>query len=490
MGKFAGFVMIVAGVGTAAYVYPLMGSGSDRAEKQASDVAAITTSGSIAKSDAANIRVQPAPGTAAASKAAPRIISAENPTGKPSLLSAAPMITGALAALPGSAPVTTQTTLPSAGSAPSAAQPTVGKPVDMPVPQPVKRVAAGNGNDEARASLTRDIQRELKRVGCYVGDADGTWNSDTRQAMKAFNDRVNATLPVEDPDHILKTLVQGHPGNACGKSCPAGQTAADGRCVPTAIIAQRPAPRKTTKTEQASLPLPVANAAPVVAPPAASVASAPTVSSWETRVTVAPTPSPVPVPGAIAAATVSSTLSNAPLINPPRPDLPPGRMAVGAPDAPNGPTNGGPTNGGPTIVQSAAKDDAARDLRTPRSAPKIVVRTKSRTANDDADKSAAAAAKAVIAGQPTPETDVTQRPKFAAISAAGSDTERPAAKPQRVERPDPPRQAERRPAPQRVVAYVPPPPPRYVGAYNPPPVYRERARFGPQIFRQFDASSR
>ena len=50
-----------------------------------------------------------------------------------------------------------------------------------------------------RAALVRDLQRELRRVGCYTGALDGIWNTSTRAAMKAFTGRVNAVLPIERP---------------------------------------------------------------------------------------------------------------------------------------------------------------------------------------------------------------------------------------------------------------------------------------------------
>ena len=43
---------------------------------------------------------------------------------------------------------------------------------------------------------------ELRRVGCYGGELNGVWTPATRLAMKAFTERVNATLPVGDPDDI------------------------------------------------------------------------------------------------------------------------------------------------------------------------------------------------------------------------------------------------------------------------------------------------
>ena len=41
--------------------------------------------------------------------------------------------------------------------------------------------------------------------------------------MKLFTDRVNATLPTDEPDSILLTMVRGYQDNVCGKPCPAGQ---------------------------------------------------------------------------------------------------------------------------------------------------------------------------------------------------------------------------------------------------------------------------
>ena len=101
---------------------------------------------------------------------------------------------------------------------------------------------------ETRTFLARDLQQELKRVGCYGGDITGTWTPSTKRAMEAFMDRVNATLPVEEPDYILLTLVQGHTTVACGAGCRSGEVlSAGGRCLPQAVVAQ--ATRKTQREE-------------------------------------------------------------------------------------------------------------------------------------------------------------------------------------------------------------------------------------------------
>ena len=130
-----------------------------------------------------------------------------------------------------------------------------------------------------RDGLARELQKELKRVGCYEGELNGAWTPTTKAAMKAFTDRINATLPVDEPDPILFTLVQGQQDKVCGKPCPAGQGVShDGRCVPNAILVQ--AARK--------------GAPPV---PATTVAKAPAdkpaaaITGWSTTSSVAaPTP--------------------------------------------------------------------------------------------------------------------------------------------------------------------------------------------------------
>lgn len=91
-----------------------------------------------------------------------------------------------------------------------------------------------------REGLTKAIQHHLKRVGCYGGAITGEWTPGVRRAMKAFTERVNATLPVEEPDDVLLALVQSHRRIACGgTACPPGQATSDyGSCRPNALVAR------------------------------------------------------------------------------------------------------------------------------------------------------------------------------------------------------------------------------------------------------------
>jgi hypothetical protein len=91
-----------------------------------------------------------------------------------------------------------------------------------------------------RVGIARELQRELKRVGCYWGEVNGAWTPATRRAVKSFTDRINAALPIDQPDLVLLALVQAHETQACGVACPAGQSlAADGRCLPDALVEAR-----------------------------------------------------------------------------------------------------------------------------------------------------------------------------------------------------------------------------------------------------------
>lgn len=62
----------------------------------------------------------------------------------------------------------------------------------------------------------RDVQHQLRRVGCYRGDIDGVWSASTIRSMKAFTDYVNAVLPLEHPDIALLALLENNRGGACG----------------------------------------------------------------------------------------------------------------------------------------------------------------------------------------------------------------------------------------------------------------------------------
>jgi hypothetical protein len=133
-------------------------------------------------------------------------------------------------------------------------------------------------NPHDKVALARELQTELKRAGCYRSEIDGVWSGPTRQAMKAFMDRVNAKLPTELPDSILLTLVRSHPEKVCGEPCPGSQSLVGGdRCVLTALMSQpkkEPPQSAPTSTTVVRAPLmdqgegPMALAGPIGETPA------------------------------------------------------------------------------------------------------------------------------------------------------------------------------------------------------------------------------
>jgi hypothetical protein len=152
--------------------------------------------------------------------------------------------------------------------------------------------------------LSRELQRELRRVGCYNGDISGSWTPETQRAMQTFTNRVNATLPLEEPNRVLLALLQSHPDKTCSNPCPSGENpSTDGRCVPSvagisvkisALTSRKAQPRITSwsATETASLEDNIPNLPPAMISRAPGVA-APVKPSPAPKLFAAP-PKPVP----------------------------------------------------------------------------------------------------------------------------------------------------------------------------------------------------
>jgi hypothetical protein len=136
-----------------------------------------------------------------------------------------------------------------------------------------------------RVTLVRELQRGLKRVGCYEGEINGVWTRQSRDAMRAFTVRLNAALPVEAPDDVLLALVQGQAEQTCSAACPTGEGLAEGgRCLPNALLAKKlpsaPVARVTV----------TGHSAPVT-----------TVTGWESTTTVSADAAVAASPPALAA---------------------------------------------------------------------------------------------------------------------------------------------------------------------------------------------
>jgi hypothetical protein len=259
MSKASGVLLIALGVGVAAYAMPSSDQGGDQQPAQEISLA------KAAPIEPAGVSTAVGTSKAALPEVVPPI---PKPAVRPVKDTAQP-----------NSPTTTPTKPTVIATAP--------RSFERPLPAEPKASPTFLPGD--RVGLARELQRELRRVGCYDAEVNGTWTPSSRRAMKAFTDRVNASLPVDQPDYILLKLVQGSSERVCGAGCPAGQgMAADGRCLPNAVIAN--APKKGSLTQPAmSGNRPADHALPAT-------------SGWATTTTVATREMPVAPEGRMALA--------------------------------------------------------------------------------------------------------------------------------------------------------------------------------------------
>jgi hypothetical protein len=117
-------------------------------------------------------------------------------------------------------------------------------PVVMGIAVSIACLTAGpaTAQDEGQAkgiALARAAQQELYRLGCYNEQINGVWTPHSRSAAQKFLSRVNARLPIEQPDEALVALLRSTKGFVCSE-CPAGEAFnSAGDCVPKAL-AEKP----------------------------------------------------------------------------------------------------------------------------------------------------------------------------------------------------------------------------------------------------------
>jgi hypothetical protein len=114
-------------------------------------------------------------------------------------------------------------------------QTTMAASADAATPAP--DVLVQGASLEVQRQLARQIQIELKRVGCYGGRIDGSWGDRSREAMVTFMARVNAVLPTREPDVFLLSLIKGQVRTVCDADCNRGLVSSNGRCMAATQVA-------------------------------------------------------------------------------------------------------------------------------------------------------------------------------------------------------------------------------------------------------------
>jgi hypothetical protein len=98
--------------------------------------------------------------------------------------------------------------------------------------------------------ITRNLQTELRRVGCDPGAVDGTWSEKSREALTEFNRHAGMNLDTGAPSVSALDAVKGQRGRICPLVCGAGQQEQGGRCVATP--AAKPQLKKETARPEPS----------------------------------------------------------------------------------------------------------------------------------------------------------------------------------------------------------------------------------------------
>jgi hypothetical protein len=104
---------------------------------------------------------------------------------------------------------------------PVAMTPAASVPVAAERPSAPNEPARSESRFNDTLNVTRAVQRQLKRAGCYDGPVNGVWNVPTRNGMAAFTERVNAQLPVDRADPVLLVLLETHNTTSCTGDAPA-----------------------------------------------------------------------------------------------------------------------------------------------------------------------------------------------------------------------------------------------------------------------------
>jgi peptidoglycan hydrolase-like protein with peptidoglycan-binding domain len=68
---------------------------------------------------------------------------------------------------------------------------------------------------ESPKQVAQDMQRELKRVGCFSGRVDGSWGAQSRKAVERFNEAAKLELQAESPNSQDVPKVKNFPGIVC-----------------------------------------------------------------------------------------------------------------------------------------------------------------------------------------------------------------------------------------------------------------------------------
>ncbi len=82
----------------------------------------------------------------------------------------------------------------------------------------------------APADLSRSVQTELGRVGCFSGQADGNWNTSSQRSLSRFNRYAGTKLDVKVASTDALDTIKSKPSRVCPLVCEHGFKADSDKC--------------------------------------------------------------------------------------------------------------------------------------------------------------------------------------------------------------------------------------------------------------------
>lgn len=80
-------------------------------------------------------------------------------------------------------------------------------------------------------TLARDLQGELKRLGCLSGEVDGEWGDGSKKALKDFARHAKLSVASDEPTTAVLDVAAAMQERACPLVCSGDQRVVAGRCV-------------------------------------------------------------------------------------------------------------------------------------------------------------------------------------------------------------------------------------------------------------------
>ena len=102
----------------------------------------------------------------------------------------------------------------------------VGPAEDKPV-----NVASLSSAPPSQTDITKSVQSELRRVGCYSGNADGDWDQESKRSLSQFNRNAGLKLDVKAANADTLDAIKQKPARVCPLVCDHGFKADGDRCV-------------------------------------------------------------------------------------------------------------------------------------------------------------------------------------------------------------------------------------------------------------------